>query len=172
MQGKWVQKVYNNKVVIFLCPGNHPENSGHPQSALDVLFWPASQQQPVQRPGALAPPRYGRFPRQRKIWTTKWGVEVREDKSLCVCIGHLTLDTLEILNNWGPQMLSFKNVLNVRLEKCSTEVFRWFPFPTLVNRVNYMWYLLVFWDMACIFDILFKGFIWSVLHCLFYWSCF
>lgn len=76
-----VNKAYHNKIVHSLFPGNHPENSGHPQSALDVLFWSASQQRPIQRPGALAPPWYGCVPRQRKIWaaSTKRGVEVREE---------------------------------------------------------------------------------------------
>lgn len=73
------KKCITIKMLTYLCLGNHPEDPGHPQSALDVLFWSASQQRPIERPGALAPSRYGRFPRQRKIWTgtTERGVEVR-----------------------------------------------------------------------------------------------
>lgn len=47
------------------------------------MFWPASEQQPVQRPGSLASPRNGRFPREGEIRTgaTNRGVEVRENRT-------------------------------------------------------------------------------------------
>lgn len=65
----------------FVLPGDHPKDFGHPQGPLDVLLWSAPQQQPVQGPGALAPPRYGRVPRQGEIraGATKRRVAVREE---------------------------------------------------------------------------------------------
>lgn len=80
---------------LFFNAGDHPEDSGHPQSALDFLFWPSPQQQPIQRPGALAPPRYGRVSHQREIWTSsaQWGMEVR--KSFCVWVHHSALCCLD-----------------------------------------------------------------------------
>lgn len=58
--------------------GHHPEDSGHQQGALDFMFWPPAQQQPVQRPSALASPGYGCVPHQGEIraGTTQRGVEV------------------------------------------------------------------------------------------------
>lgn len=45
------------------------------------MFWAASEQLPVPRPGPLASPRNGRFPREGEIRTgaTDRGVEVREN---------------------------------------------------------------------------------------------
>lgn len=65
---------------FFVLPGDHPEDFGHSQSPLDVLLRSASQQQPVQGAGALAPPGYGRVSRQGEIRAgeTKRRVEVRE----------------------------------------------------------------------------------------------
>lgn len=65
--------------VFFFHLGDYAKDFGHTQSPLDVLLWSPSQQQPVQGPGALAPPRYGCVPRQGEIWAgaTKRRLEVR-----------------------------------------------------------------------------------------------
>lgn len=56
------------------------------------MLWPATEQQPVQRPGSLASPRNGRFPREGEIRTgaTNRGVEVRGNLS-AVCFNVLAI---------------------------------------------------------------------------------
>lgn len=78
------------------------------------MFWPASEQQPVQRPGSLASPRNGRFPREGEIrtGTTNRGVEVRENRTEIV----ITSESVVLFFS----DLSLITVLTLSLQSVST----------------------------------------------------